>query len=132
MFGNVFRCTNCPFEFCSGWSHHASGQFLVCKACGRHFVLSGGQSCWGAISGELLQLSAATEEGDSPTGVIVKVSVPKLDAAEEWNGVSVLQFDDVPCPNCGGTDVLVQSLDDESPCPACRTGLVKEEGTCIY
>ncbi len=133
MFGNEFRCTHCQFEFSSGWSHHAGGQLLVCKVCGKHYVLGGGQSCWGAKNGEQLQLFAANEEGDRvPTGVIVVVSVPRPDPAEKWDGVSLLQFDDIPCPGCGGRNVLVQSLEEESPCPACGKGVVKKEGTCIY
>ena len=56
MHGEVFRCTSCDFDFSSGWSHHAGGQFLVCRECGTHYVLGGGESCWSARAGEHLQL----------------------------------------------------------------------------
>lgn len=132
MFGNVYRCTKCRFSFSSGWSHHEGGQLLVCRACGTHYVLGGGKSCWGAKNGERLQLLAGNEEEQLPTGASALVSVPKPHLAKKWDGVSLLQFDDIPCPGCGGKNVLVQSLEEQSPCPACGTGVVEKEGTCIY
>jgi hypothetical protein len=132
MFGNEYRCTKCRFSFSSGWSHHEGGQLLVCKACGKRYVLGGGQSCWGAKNGECLQLLTGNEEEQVPTGVSAVVSVPKPDPAKQWDGVSLLQFEDIPCPGCGGTNFLVQSLEEQSPCPACGTGVVKKDGTCIY
>jgi uncharacterized Zn finger protein (UPF0148 family) len=77
-------------------------------------------------------LLSGNEEDQVPTGVSAVVSVLKPDPAKKRDGVSLLQFDDIPCPSCGGRDVLVQSLDEESPCPACGTGAVKKDGTCIY
>jgi hypothetical protein len=72
------------------------------------------------------------EEEQVPTGVSVVVSVRKPDPVEKWDGVSLLQFEDIPCPGCGGRNVLVQSLEEESPCPDCGTGVVNKDGTCIY
>jgi hypothetical protein len=132
VFGNEYRCTKCRFEFSSGWSHHAGGQLLVCKACAKHYVLGGGQSCWGAKDGEWLQLLTGNDNDQDSTGVRVAVSVPKPDDMNKWDGVFLLEFEDIPCPSCGGKNALVQTLEEESPCPACRTGLVKKEGTCIY
>jgi ribosomal protein S27E len=105
---------------------------LVCRACGKQYVLGAGQSCWGAKNGERLQLLTDNEEERVPTGVSVVVSVPIPDRAKKWDGVSQLQFDDIPCPGCGGRNVLAQSLEEQSLCPACGTGMVKKEGTCIY
>src|SRR4051812_17366438 len=84
VFGNVYRCTKCRFSFSSGWSHHEGGQLLVCKTCGKHYVLGGGQSCWGAKDGERLQLLAGNEEEQVPTGVSVAVSVTKPDPKKKW------------------------------------------------
>jgi ribosomal protein S27E/DNA-directed RNA polymerase subunit RPC12/RpoP len=132
VFGNVYRCTKCRFSFSSGWSHHEGGQLLVCTACSKHYVLGGGQSCWGAKNGECLQLLTGNKEGQVPTGVNVVVNVSKPDSAKKWDGVFLLQFEDIPCPGCGGRNVIVQSLEEESPCPACGRGVVKKDGTCIY
>jgi DNA-directed RNA polymerase subunit RPC12/RpoP len=132
VFGKVYQCTKCRFSFSSGWSHHQGGQLLVCKACGKHYVLGGGISCWGAKDGECLQLLTGNEEDQVPTGVNVAVNVPKPDPTKKWDGVSLLAFADILCPSCGGKNPLVQSLEEGSPCPACGTGLVKKDGTCIY
>ena len=132
MFGNSYRCTKCRFSFSSGWSHHEGGQLLVCKDCGKHYVLGNGQSCWGAKDGERLQLLIGNEEGQVPIGVSATVHVPKPDPTKKWDGVSLLHFEDMPCPSCGGENTLVQSLEEESPCPACKIGSVKKDGTCIY
>jgi uncharacterized Zn finger protein (UPF0148 family) len=67
------------------------------------------------------------EEEQIPTAMSAIVTVPRLE-----DGVSLLQFDDIPCPSCGLENVLVQSLEEKSMCPACGTGLVMKEGTCIY
>jgi len=132
VLGVNYRCVNCRFSFSSGWSHHAGGQFLVCTACGGHYVLGGGRSCWGAKSGEHLQLLAGGEEDLIPTGVSVVVGVPPLDAATKWDGVSLLEFDPVACPGCGALGTLAQLLEDGARCPGCREGIVKRAGTCIY
>lgn len=132
MFGNDYECSNCRFSFSSGWSHHAGGQFLICKACGTHYLLGNGQSCWGVKDGERLQLLMGCEDKHVPTGLTAVVRRPKPEASTQRDGVSLLQFDDIPCPNCGGNNVLVQSLEVESACPACGTGFVKMAGTCIY
>ena len=132
MFGNVYQCSKCRFSFSSGWSHHEGGQLLVCNSCGEHYVLGGGRSCWGAQNGERLQLLTDHEERQVPTGESAVVTVPKPDPTKQWDGVSRLQFDDLPCQRCGGKNTLVQALDEQSSCPACGTGLVKKEGTCIY
>lgn len=132
MFGNVYRCTKCPFSFSSGWSHHEGGQLLICSSCAKHYVLGGGQSCWGAKDGERLQLLTDNEDDQVPTGVSVAVSVREPDPAKEWDGVYSLQFEDIPCLGCGGNNVLVKALEEGSPCPACGSGLVKKEGKCIY
>jgi hypothetical protein len=72
------------------------------------------------------------EEEQILTGVSVPVSVPKPDPTKKWDGVSLLQFEEITCPSCEGENLLVQSLEDGSPCPACRIGSVKKDGTCIY
>ena len=132
MFGNVYRCSKCRVSFSSGWSHHEGGQLLVCKACAEHYVLGGGQSCWGAKNGERLQLLSGNEEEQTPTGFSVVVSVARPDPGKRWDGVALLVFDDLPCPNCQRVNVLVQELEEGSPCPSCGAGVVKAEGTCIY
>ncbi len=132
MFGNVYHCTKCKFSFLSGWSHHEGGQFLVCAACGTRYILGGGQSCWGAQNGERLQLFTRAKEDDVPTGITVVVSQLRGDSAEDWDGVSMLQFDDIPCPSCRGSNILTQSPEEDTPCPASGTGVLKKEGRCIY
>jgi hypothetical protein len=104
----------------------------VCTACGEHYVLGGGRSCWGAKSGERLQLLASVEEDIVPTGVSVVVGVPTPDPKSRWNGVSLLKFDPVDCPGCGARGALAQALEVGARCPGCGTGIVKRAGTCIY
>ncbi|MDB5342729.1 MAG: hypothetical protein JWP89_1106 [Schlesneria sp.] len=36
MMGHSYECTDCDFEFCSGWSHHAGGQLRVRPARATH------------------------------------------------------------------------------------------------
>ena len=130
VFGHTYRCTRCEFVFCSGWSHHEGGQLLVGRACAAHFVLGGGKSCWGTEDGELLQLLA--EHGDGPaTGIQVRVRDAEPSPDEQWDGVSRLVFDDVPCPRCGRA-ALTQSLKLGEECPECHVGRIEGGGTCIY
>lgn len=141
MFGRVYRCSRssrswwqwfrCNFDFSSGWSHHDGGQSLVCRACATHFVLGGGQSCWGPERGERLQLFVG-RGNRSPTGnhVVVDFAISKM--VEQEDGVWVLVFDDIPCPKCGKAGVLTQSLRAGERCPKCRSGHIRDEGKCIY
>lgn len=132
--GKVFGCTSCDFDFSSGWSHHAGGQFLVCRECGTHYVLGGGESCWSARAGEHLQLQflPCDAEGDVATGTQVTVRVRAVPDDEEWDGVSYLDFPELSCPRCNRADALVQSLEVNQPCPACHRGTIVVSGTCIY
>jgi hypothetical protein len=77
-------------------------------------------------------LLSGNEENLVSTGISTVVTLLPADRAEKWDGVSLLRFDDIPCLCCGGKSVIVQTLEEQSSCPACRTGLVKKEGTCIY
>ena len=131
MFGRNYGCSNCPFDFSTGWSHHAGGQFLICPACGEQYILGAGQSCWGAKDGETLQLLHGTENKDTPTGVTVTVENIQPGEQEDWEGGSFLRFADLRCTVCL-EGVLVQDLSEGSPCPLCRTGTVRAAGTCIY
>jgi len=131
MLGRVYRCSNCPFDFSTGWSHHAGGQLLVCPVCGEHYILSAGQSCWGAKDGEQLQLMRSTEYKDIATGVSVTVENVRPSEQEDWDGVSFLRFEDIRCAACEGS-VLVQDLSEGVICPLCRTGTIRAQGTCIY
>lgn len=131
MFGRVYHCNQCDFEFASGWSHHEGGQLLVCRACAAHFVLGGGESCWGAGDDEVLQLFA--EHGDgSPTGIRLRIRDAEPSPGETWEGVSRLAFDDVACPACGRAASLTQSLGAGEECPGCHAGQIEDRGRCIY
>jgi hypothetical protein len=132
MLGNVFRCSSCDFELSSGWSHHAGGQLLVCRDCGEHYVLGDGQSCWGVRPGEQLHLLKAEGEEVVRAGVSVPAQVRPVPARETWDGVTYLDFPDLPCPRCGGPDALVQTLEEWQPCPACTRGAIVNAGSCIY
>jgi uncharacterized protein YbaR (Trm112 family) len=132
--GKVFRCTSCDFDFSSGWSHHAGGQFLVCRECGTLYVLGGGDSCWRARTGEHLELRflPGEAEGDVATGPRVMVRVRAVPDGQEWDGVSYLDLPELACPRCNRPDALVQSLEEDLPCPACHRGTTVVLGTCIY
>ena len=135
MFGVTYNCDNCDFDFCSGWSHHASGQFMVCSNCGFDYVLTGGDSCWGTKEGERLQLFAFDGENDVPTGCFTTVrgkSSDELAKAQMTDGVSRLQLDPLQCPNCNKTDSMLQWFNDGDPCPSCDGGRIKQRGSCIY
>jgi hypothetical protein len=132
MFGRVYRCTSCDFDFSSGWSHHAGGQLLVCCDCGTHFVLGGGRSCWGARTGEDLQLFQRDGERDIPIGMRVVIRVRAVPGGESWDGISYLDLPDLACPHCDRPGALVQSLQEHQPCPACHRGTVVVAGSCIY
>jgi Zn finger protein HypA/HybF involved in hydrogenase expression len=131
MFGRVYRCSNCPFDFSTGWSHHAGGQLLICPVCGEHYILGAGRSYWGAKDGEQLQLLRGTENKDIPTGVSVTVENVRPGEDEEWDGVSFLRFEDIRCTACAES-ALVQDLSEGASCPSCHTGVIRTEGTCIY
>jgi hypothetical protein len=127
MFGITYTCDQCDFGFCSGWSHHAAGQLMVCGNCGRGYVLSGGASCWGTHIGERLQLFAFDGETDVPTGCFTTVREEPTNESElvqTEDGVSHLYLDPLQCPHCSRTDTLRQSFEDGDECPKCHTGQV--------
>lgn len=132
MFGEVFHCTECEFNFCSGWSHHTGGQHLVCQFCGDLFSLGGGESCWGAKPGELLQLFALVGEDDVPVGVTVEAKLRKTAPGEKWDGIAYLEVPELACPHCKHTNGLVQTLPSSLQCPKCKSGTVVGGGSCIY
>ena len=129
--GKQYRCTKCDLEFCSGWSHHAGGQFLICCDCGSDFVLGGGASSFGAVENESLQLFHFEPRSLIPNlTVVVKSDVTNV--ADDWDGLCQLKFDDFPCPNCNRSNSIAQSLDGITECPKCRDGHVVPDGSCIY
>ncbi|MDC0284681.1 hypothetical protein OAK85_04935 [Mariniblastus sp.] len=134
MFGITYNCDTCDFEFCSGWSHHAADQFMVCNHCGCDYVLAGGDSCWGTQEGERLQLFAFDGENDVATGCFTTVRDKSDDMANAQmiDGVSRLQLAPLQCPNCNKTDTMLQSFNDGDPCPRCDGGRIKQRGSCIY
>ena len=135
MFGITYHCDQCDFEFCSGWSHHASGQFMVCSNCGCDYVLAGGESCWGTHAGERLQLFAIDGENDVPTGCFTTVrekSMDELANAQAADGVSRLELDPLQCPNCKMTNTMLQWFNNGDQCPRCRAGHIRQRGSCIY
>lgn len=131
MFGMYFRCTGCPFDFASGWSHHEGGLFLVCPSCARLYVLGRGESCWGPKDGERLQLLRHSVDDPKPIGIQVNITLAEPDPAHGYGGVWRLDFDDIPCPDCG-TAPLVQSLERGRNCPACKSGTIEMSGPVIY
>ena len=130
MLGYSFGCNNCDFEFCSGWSHHVGGQFLVCSKCATQYILGGGSSCWGPRDGETLELLGQTSAGVGPTGIRAIAHTSKTDCA--WNGVVKLRLDAVECPTCHSLNSLVQSFEKNAPCPSCKSGTINKDGSCIY
>ena len=131
MLGREYHCSDCDFEFLSGWSHHVGGQFLVCRTCARCFVLGGGTSCWGPTDGEYLRLVG--EDGKQPvSGGPVRVSTIRPSGGETDDGISRLGFGPVRCPTCGSDDAITQTLEAGDWCPKCRHGHIEDGSTCVY
>ncbi len=129
MMGKHYTCSACNFDFASGWSHHAGGQFIACSKCGAQFVLGNGESQWGAKDNETLSLRRLLTDEHIDTAVVVKNATIADD--EEWDGVSFLQFNEFTCPDCNAAGI-VQAFDDDSLCPACKNGRINQGGSCIY
>ena len=106
----------------------------MCSGCGTLYVLGGGESCWSPRNGEHLELKFVPRdvERDVATGTRVMVGVRSVPDDEEWDGISYLNFPQLACPRCKRPDALVQSLEENQPCPACRLGTIVVSGTCIY
>jgi len=134
MLGHSYECTKCDFEFCSGWSHHAGGQSIVCAQCGAHFLLGEGQSPWSPRDGETLQLMEhGSEQGaDAPTGISTVVHYASPREGQEWDGIVRLLTEPLICPRCNGQEALIQEFDADARCPACRTGTIKRRSSIIY
>ena len=134
MFGNTYRCSDCDFEFCSGWSHHSAGQHLVCRNCATYFTLGGGESVWGTHAGERLQFFAFDGEKENPTGVFVIVEENSLafGKLQGIDGVSQVKFGQVDCPVCGVHDTMAQWFESGQKCPQCKNGSIVYSGACIY
>ena len=129
MMGKLYTCSACDFDFASGWSHHAGGQFVACCSCGSQFALCDGESAWGAKEGETLRLRRlATDEF---TQVSVVVNLAPMPSDNDGDGVSFLQFNEFPCPDCDKLDI-VQSFTADTRCPLCKDGEITQTGTCIY
>jgi hypothetical protein len=132
LFGTTYHCTQCDFEFCSGWSHHAGGQFFVCKHCRADFVLGGGQSAWGPRPNEQLEFFLIGADGQLSTGRHVTVERQSQEQNTVGQSVLVLDIDAVPCPHCQREGMLAQFFEPGETCPQCRTGIIERQGTCIY
>jgi hypothetical protein len=132
MMGHSYKCDRCDFEFCSGWSHHAAGQFLVCPACASQYILGNGQSEWGPREGETLRLLKLGRENDEPTETSTAIHILPMDNDEEWDGVVRLDVGNLCCPQCNEHEQLIQEFDEGQCCPACRKGKIECQGSCIY
>jgi len=139
MLGEIFRCSDCTFEFASGWSHHSGGQHLVCRVCGEEFIAKDGASIWGPQAGEELTLYhnryrkrikryqlkktqltiTATDENsdDAPAGCFYCLTSPLLS---------------ISCPVCDQLGSIVEKLENGSRCPKCNDGVISLDGDCIY
>jgi len=131
MQGNEYACSDCDFEFCSGWSHHAGGQFIVCRCCGTKFILGGGNSCWGSQVDETLQVIRC-DGSNQFLGIEVRVMNKSFMDPDDEALVPYLRFDDIPCPDCKENNEIVQKFNPDDPCPRCPTGKINITGTCIY
>jgi hypothetical protein len=132
MFGNTFKCSDCDFEWCSGWSHHAGGQFLICRTCGTQILAGGGASCWRPKAGEQLQLFCWLDDKLQPSGVFV--SAPATVPISE-DGVFMFtdSLPDLTCPHCHATKTVTDHLQAGETCPKCKRGSVqKSPGVCTY
>ena len=132
MMGHNYKCDQCDFEFCSGWSHHAGGQFLVCPSCAAQYILGDGQSEWGPRDGETLRLLELGLEIDEPTEVTTAIHVLPMASDEDWDGVVRLEVGNLFCPKCDEHEKLIQEFDEDQSCPACHKGKVERRGSCIY
>lgn len=132
MFGHVYRCDRCPFDFSSGWSHHVGGQLLCCPQCGGDFTLGKGQKAWEPVSGEMLELIQRTDQGRVPTGITREIQPSSKDLDDESAGFYHLEFEPIVCPACDANTVLVQELAEGMPCPSCQAGIISTDGSCIY
>jgi hypothetical protein len=139
MFGQVFTCSACDFEFCSGWSHHAGGQLLVCRNCAAHYLAAEGASIWGPTEGERLQLfrfhyvKRRKRHERRPTGVYLEVATPgSSDAPQGCFRCVGKSLRGVVCESCGDKGSIVEALHAGDPCPECKTGKINEPSECIY
>mgnify|MGYP007046955198 CR=1 FL=1 len=132
MMGHSYSCDRCDFEFCSGWSHHAGGLFVVCPSCAAQFTLGDGQSEWGPREGETLRLMALGPDGEEPTEIRAVIHILPRENDEEWDLVVRLNFGNVPCPQCDTDEKLIQEFDAGQSCPQCHEGKIERTGSCIY
>ena len=132
MMGHNYKCSRCDFEFCSGWSHHAGGQFLVCPSCAAQYILGDGKSEWGPREAEALQLIELGLEADHPTGMATVIHIRPMPDGREWDGVVRLLIDDLRCPKCAAHDKLLQEFGELATCPKCHAGKIERHGSCIY
>lgn len=132
MMGHSYECTDCDFEFCSGWSHHAGGLFLVCPACAAHYVLGRGQSVWGPREGETLWLIEEGANDDQQSNEPYVANIRPVTDVEEWDGVVRLVIEDLRCPKCTAHERLTQEFAEHQICPQCKIGIIERRGSCIY
>lgn len=132
MMGHSYKCDSCDFEFCSGWSHHAGGQFLVCPSCASQYILGDGQSQWDPREGETLRLLKVGLETVEPTEASTVIHVLPRANDEEWDGVVRLDIGTLRCPQCNNQESLIQEFDEDQCCPACQEGTIERQGSCIY
>src|SRR5689334_18488452 len=95
MFGDIFRCTKCQFEFATGWNHHNLGASCLCAGCGKRFVITGREE-YGP--GEQERCELVGREGR--TGVFV-TSLETVTMSAHGAPLSDFDFSGVQCPACG-------------------------------
>jgi hypothetical protein len=133
MLGRTFRCSACPFEFGTGWSHHDGGQFVLCRNCLAYFVAQSARTPWHAEDGETLELARLLEEEPwrSPTGTTVIYRTAGCNHDGIFLGLSS-SLATIPCPACKHASSLVETLLVGDACPQCKTGEIRDDGICIY
>ncbi len=126
MFGEVFRCDACQFEFLTGWSHHEAGQLLLCVGCSTKFKAVSTENRWGPQSGVPLRLIRYVVQEEGPrlpvdTGIVLMPS-DTVRPGTEW-GTYYFMHEVLPslsCPCCKLVGSIVETLDEEVACPKCK------------
>ncbi|MEP6670611.1 MAG: hypothetical protein ABJF10_15750 [Chthoniobacter sp.] len=139
MFGEIFTCSSCDFEFQSGWSHHQAGESLVCRECATAYFAGEGVSRWGAIPGERLKLFRGVyvkrrkREEYQATGAFLTVSQNR---ASKDSAVFLFFLEEdlrhLSCVTCGKSGSIVETLHVGDQCPKCKAGKIGEPDRCIY
>src|SRR5262245_14463013 len=120
MFGAILQCSECKFEFATGWNHHGPAINLLCQDCGCKLHARGKGKEFAARDGEACVLEQWNQKKRKWVKTGCRPTVAGANLLDVY-GV-IYEFAGCVCPDCGGANVTA-AIKIGGSCPRCKKGV---------